>query len=98
MKKSGTTYKLLYTAQAAKDISKLDPSIRTLVRKALDKIAANPYTGKALKHLLSGYRSFRTTDYRIIYEIASQKIVITVIAVGHRRDVYERLKKLLPLI
>lgn len=96
MKKSGATCKLLYTRRAYRDISRLDPSIRKLVKNAIEKIRLNPYYGKPLKHSQKGYRSFRTTDYRIIYEISSRKVVITVVEAGLRKDVYKRLIKLLP--
>lgn len=97
MKRSGITYKLLYTARAQKDISKLDPSVRKIVKNALERISNDPSLGKPLTHSLKGYYSFRISDYRIIYEISSKDITLLVVAVGHRRNIYEKLKHLIPL-
>ena len=51
--------------------------------------------GKPLLYSLKGYYSFRTSSYRIIYTIRKKELVILVVAVGHRREVYEGLRKLL---
>ena len=40
-------------------------------------------------------RSWQTGDYRIVYRVIESRIEILVVAVGHRRDVYARLKKML---
>jgi mRNA interferase RelE/StbE len=43
---------------------------------------------------LRGLRSWRTGDYRIVYRIAQNQIEVAVVAVGHRRQVYDRLRQL----
>lgn len=45
--------------------------------------------GKALKHELSGCWRYRVDDYRIIAKIEDDRFVVLVVAVGHRRDVYD---------
>jgi len=62
---------------------------------ALRKLRAEPERGKSLQLALKGLRSWRTGDYRIVYRVIESRIEILVVAVGHRRDVYERLKKML---
>lgn len=42
---------------------------------------------------LNGLRSWRTGDYRIVYRLKESEIEILVVAVGHRGDVYERIRR-----
>lgn len=88
-------YSIFFTREAKGNIEKLDPSIRKVVRKALESIAANPAKGKPLAYDLAGLYSLRTSDYRIIYRLRKKELLIIVIAVGHRRDIYNKLKELL---
>ena len=76
------TWTLVYASSAARAIKRLDPAVRRRMLAALH-----------LQLALRGLRSWRTRDHRIIYRIIESRIEILVIAVGHRRDVYERLKK-----
>jgi len=93
MKKSA--YRILFTKEAKKNIQKLDPSIMKIVRKAIESLAVNPDKGKPLAYELAGLRSLRTSDYRIIYRIKEKELIIIVIALGHRKEVYKKLKELL---
>ena len=87
------TWTLVYASSAARAIKRLDPAVRRRMLAALHKLRDNPERGKPLQLALRGLRSWRTRDHRIIYRIIESRIEILVIAVGHRRDVYERLKK-----
>jgi len=93
MKKSA--YRILFTKEAKKNIQKLDPSIMKIVRKAIESLAVNPGKGKPLAYELAGLRSLRTSDYRIIYRIKEKELLIIVIALGHRKEVYKKLKEFL---
>ena len=89
------TWTLVYATSAARTIKTLDPAVRRRMLAALHKLRDNPERGKPLQLALKGLRSWRTRDYRIVYRIIESRIEILVVAVGHRRDVYERLKKTL---
>ena len=89
------TWTLIYAASAARAIKRLDPAIRRRMLAALQKLRDDPERGKPLQLALRGLRSWRTPDYRIVYRIIESRIEVLVVAVGHRRDVYERLKKTL---
>jgi len=93
---SQAPYRVLYTTEARKNIEKLDPSIRKIVRRAIESLALNPAKGKPLAYDLAGIHSLRTSDYRIVYRIRGKELVIIVVAVGHRREIYHRLRQLLP--
>ena len=88
-------HRILYTREAKRNIGKLDPSVRKLVRNAVESLAADPERGKPLSHELEGLRSLRTSDYRIICRVRGGELIVLVVAVGHRREVYKRLGELL---
>ncbi len=95
MMRSGVSYRLVYLPRVLKDLKRLDPHIRKAVRSALERIASDPSLGKPLLYSLKGYHSFRTSSYRIIYSVRKNELIVLVVAVGHRREVYEALRKLL---
>jgi mRNA interferase RelE/StbE len=89
------TWTVRYTETAAKAIKKLDPTVRKRVRAAINALREDPHRGKPLQLTLKGLYSWRTGDWRIVYRFDGEKIEILVITVGHRREVYDRLRDLL---
>jgi len=88
-------YTILFTGEAKRNVEKLDPSIRKIIARAIKSLAANPAKGKLLAYDLAGLHSLRTSDYRIVYRIKEKKLFIIVVASGHRREIYKKLKELL---
>jgi mRNA interferase RelE/StbE len=84
-----------YTETAVKAIKKLDPSVRTRVRAAIDALREDPHRGKPLQLTLKGLYSWRTGDWRIIYRARRNRIEIVHATTGHRREVYTRVRSLL---
>lgn len=84
-----------YSETAARSIRKLDPQVRRRVRAALETLSHDPLRGKPLQMDLKGLRSWRTGDYRLVYRVLEQEIEVFVVALGHRREIYERLSSLL---
>jgi len=81
-------FKLLYTKEAAKQISKFDHSVKDRIRVALERLSFHPELGKPLTGFLAGRFSYRVGNYRIIYKILKHEVVVLVLTVGHRREVY----------
>jgi len=82
-----------YARAVQKYTKRLDPVIRKRIRQFLDERLAtheNPRElGKALKgHALGGYWRYEVSDYRIICDIQDQKLVVLVVEIGHRREIY----------
>lgn len=77
------------TTAAARQLRKLDRTAQQRVRAAIDLLADNPRPAGA-KHLVGGEGELlvRTGDYRIIYEIDDGRLIVLVIALGHRREIY----------
>ncbi len=86
-------HKLLYTGEAKKQIAKLGERLKSKVRDACERIGQDPSVGKSLTRELSGRFSYRVSDYRIIYRIYSAEVVVLILTVGHRREVYKKLAR-----
>lgn len=86
-------YSVEYTPRAVKDLKKLDKQTRALIFGWIEKNLVdceNPRRhGKGLTANRSGQWRYRIGDYRLIAEIHDDKVVILVLTVGHRREVYE---------
>ena len=89
------TWTVVYTKTAAEAIRKLDPAIRERVRLAVGQLSEQPLRGKPLSFSLKGLRSWRTGEWRIVYKAEQQRVTVIIVTVGHRRDVYERVSRLL---
>lgn len=85
------TYELRLAPAAARQLRKLDPRARRRIQGALELLAADPRPPAATR-LVGGAGEWRvrTGPYRIIYEIQDDVLVVLVVRIGHRRDVYER--------
>ena len=85
-------YKVEYTDKAIKQLSKLDKYTAKMLYKWIDKNlidCQNPRQyGKSLTGNRSGEWRYRVGDYRIIADIQDDKVVILVLEVGHRREIY----------
>lgn len=82
-------YVIKITNFAEKKIKKLNQQLRTEIINLIYELSENPrpFGYKKLKGR-EAYR-IRKGDYRIIYEIKDSQLIITVIDVGHRRDIYD---------
>ena len=63
---------------------------RARIVAAIDRLAETPHLGAALKGDLRGLRRLRVEDYRIVYEIRDDELVVLVVCVAHHRDAYRR--------
>lgn len=82
------TFSLKIKSSAAKELAKVAKPERIRVIAAIDQLPENPWAGKALKGELSGLRRIRVGNYRVVYEIHEQQVLILVVRVAHRKDVY----------
>lgn len=82
------TWKVVIAPAAVKVLRNLPTTHARRVLAAIDGLRDDPNAGKALQGQLAGLRSLRVWPYRIIYQLHKRVVTITVVAVGHRRDVY----------
>jgi mRNA interferase RelE/StbE len=81
-------YSLVIRRSAAKELEALPLKDRRRVVKRIQRLANEPRPPGCEK--LSGEEKYRLRqgDYRILYEIVDRELVVTVVKVGNRRDVY----------
>jgi mRNA interferase RelE/StbE len=72
-------------------IRSLHLDLKPLIKSAIRAIAANPECGEPLKRELDGLRKYRVRRFRIVYAVHQKTRIIRLMAVGHRRSVYEEL-------
>lgn len=84
-------YKVVYLDQVEEDLKKLDKStVKKILARIETYLARNPRElGKLLKGDFQGYWRYRWGDYRAIYKISEREVLILILRIGHRKDVYE---------
>jgi addiction module RelE/StbE family toxin len=86
----GNKYTIEYLNTVIKeDIPNLQPTIKDMIQKAInERLTVDPIGfGKPLRYSLKGHRRLRVSDYRIIYRIENN--IVLIIAIKHRKDVYD---------
>jgi len=82
------TYSVSIKQSAVKALEKVAREDRLRIIAAIDQLKTNPAAGGVLKGEFSGLRRIRIGNYRVVYEVQDQKLVVLVVRIGHRRDVY----------
>ncbi len=86
-------YKVKYTERAIKNLKKLDKHTRYLILSWIEKNLENCENprlhGKSLVENKAGQWRYRIGDYRLICEIQDSEIVILILEIGHRREIYK---------
>lgn len=85
--------KVIFSANALKQLKKLDKPMSSRIVAYMAEVAKlqNPRDrGKMLVGNLLGFWRYRVGDYRILCRIKDNELVITVVDVGHRREVYDK--------
>ena len=88
-------YQIKLTPTAVNAFNRLHPEVKKQLKNALHALKENPCFGKPLREELISFRSLKIKRYRVIYQIDDNLQFIIVIALGHRRDIYEVATKLL---
>ena len=69
----------------------LHPELKQLIKAAIRAITSDTDCGEPLKRELNGLRKYRVRRFRIVYAVDLKRRVFRLMAVGHRRSVYEEL-------
>lgn len=85
------SYRIEVAPAAVRQLRKLDRVAQRRVQAAIELLAGEPRPSGA-KKLVGGDGEWRvrTGEYRIVYEIHDNVLLVLVVAVGHRRDIYDR--------
>jgi len=84
------SYSILLTRSAARELERVPAKDRQRIVTRIGALAHDPRAAGAEK--LSGDDKYRIRqgDYRILYEIVDAELIVTVVRVGNRREVYRR--------
>ena len=86
-------FKVEFTEKAVKQLYKLDKQrfliITNWIKKNLEDCENPRIHGKALCANLSGQWRYRVGDYRLLAKIADDKVIIYILQIGHRREIYD---------
>lgn len=83
-------YKIVFKKEAAKSLSKLPRNVAKTIRQKLEAVAANPYAENPNARKVQGREGYRLRvgDWRVLYEIQNDQLVILVLKVAPRGEVY----------
>lgn len=82
-------YRIEYARSVVKDLKKLPREIQNEAIQVIEKdLVSNPRKGRPLTGPYKGLWRYRIGDYRIIYSIEEKRVVIFVLRIRHRKDVY----------
>lgn len=82
-------YSIRFTPHAQRDFCTLDRTVQQRLRQHIDRLVESPFPPGAKKlHAEEPYYRIRVGDYRVIYQVEANQLVIIVVKIGHRKEVY----------
>jgi mRNA interferase RelE/StbE len=82
-------YNIVYKKSVQRDLKKLSkPEARRILNQIEDELAKNADTYPILKGPFAGLRKYRVGEYRVIYAILADEVLV--LRIGHRKDVYKK--------
>jgi mRNA interferase RelE/StbE len=84
------SYEVGFKPAALRQFRKLNENVQIIILEAIESLADQPRPQgcKKLKGAVDLYRIRVAKDYRVVYAIEDQKLLVTVVKIGHRREVY----------
>lgn len=84
------TYEIIITKSIQKQLDNLPNNIQERVYDKISQLAEEPRPDGVVK--LKGYNEYRVRigDYRLVYEIQDEKLIVLLLQCKHRRDVYKK--------
>jgi mRNA interferase RelE/StbE len=83
-----------FSTRAVKSLKRIDRPNQELILKFMtEKVAKNPdpiSLAKKLSGNLGDFYRFRLGDYRIVCEVQNQELIILILQIGHRQNIYQR--------
>ncbi|MCJ8282528.1 MAG: type II toxin-antitoxin system RelE/ParE family toxin [Rivularia sp. ALOHA_DT_140] len=82
------TYQIEISSRAAKQLKKLPPDIRDRINEKILELAENPRPNGVVKLEDDDRYRIRVGSYRVLYEIKDDLLIVKVVKVAHRKEVY----------
>lgn len=85
-------YKIDYDKKAGKVLAAIQKRDREKIKERIDKLAEEPrpFGAEPLEGRYAGYYRIRFGDYRIIYEIRDTQLLVLVVKIGNRKEIYKK--------
>lgn len=85
------SYEIEFLRSAAKELAALPRAMQERIADVIDKLRNDPRPPGAKALQGDGkYLRLRVGDYRVIYQVADERLIVLIVKVGHRREVYQR--------
>lgn len=85
------SYKVEWKQSAIKELRKLDKPAIPVIIKAVKSLAENPYPAGCRELIGTDYtHRIRVGQYRVIYSIHDVQLIIEIVRVGHRKNIYKK--------
>jgi mRNA interferase RelE/StbE len=81
-------YNIEFDKKAVYFFKKLDKSAQERIAKKIELLKNNPHLGIPLVENLSGLYKLRIGNYRVIYKIKNEQLIILILDIGHRKNIY----------
>jgi mRNA interferase RelE/StbE len=83
-------YKVIWESSSEKGLTKIDKKLaRKIKNKVETYLAQDPINrGEPLDYDYKGYYRYRFSDYRVIYQVKETELLVIVVKVGHRKEIY----------
>jgi mRNA interferase RelE/StbE len=81
-------YEVSFKPVARKRLANLESSLRLRILEAVFKLAVNPFPPGAKQLVGKNGLRIRVGDYRVVYEANGAQLLVLVVQVGHRREIY----------
>jgi mRNA interferase RelE/StbE len=85
-------YSIVFKPSAKREFDKLDRPIKVRIQCELERLSQDPFHPgtKQLKNELQSRRA-RVGDYRVVYDVVREQVIVLVLGIEHRREVYRSL-------
>ncbi|MDE0095121.1 MAG: type II toxin-antitoxin system RelE/ParE family toxin [Gammaproteobacteria bacterium] len=82
------SFSIRIKGSAAKELRRVANPDKARIVAAIDQLAETPRAGTILKGDLRGLRRLRVGDYRVLYEVQDDELIVLIVRVAHRRQAY----------
>jgi mRNA interferase RelE/StbE len=86
-------FEIIIETKADRVLRALDRDVRSQIAEDIYGLGTRFMDGKRLTGKLKGYRSLRSGDYRIIYDVQLEKCIVRILRIAHWKDVYRDLER-----
>ena len=87
-------YRIEILPSAVRELAGIQDVFRKRIAKAIDGLSKDPRPrGARLLEAARGILRIRVGDYRVLYQVRHDRLIILVIRIGHRREIYRRLNR-----